>query len=60
MKFEYFPLGKVFNIGLEKEDKKGGLLKRLQNIEPKNEEQLETTKDQGKNGWMQLKLINWR
>ena len=28
-KFEYSPLGKVFNKRLEKEDKKKGLLKRL-------------------------------
>ena len=33
-KFEYSPLGKIFNKGLEKEeDKKEGLLKRLKNIE---------------------------
>ena len=38
-KFEYFPLGNVFNKGLDKEDKKEGLLKRLKNIE-------DTTKDQ--------------
>ena len=38
-KFEYSPLGKVFNKGLEKENKKG-LLKRLKNIEDKNKEQL--------------------
>ena len=31
-KFEYSPLGKVFDKGLE-EDKKEGLLKRLKNIE---------------------------
>ena len=47
-KFEYSLLGKVFNKGLEKEDKKEGLLKRLKNIEGRNGEQLETTKDQGK------------
>ena len=56
-KFEYSPLGKVFNKGLEKEDKKEVLFKRLKNIEGKNEEQLETIKDQGKNNWMQLKII---
>ena len=39
-KFEYSPLGKVFNKSLDKEDKKEGLLKRLKNIEGKNEEQL--------------------
>ena len=36
-KFEYSPLGKVFNNGLEKEDKKEELLKRLKNIEDKKE-----------------------
>ena len=51
-KFEYSPLGKVFNKGLEK-DKKEGLLKQLKSIEGKNEEQLETIKDQEKNNWMQ-------
>ena len=30
-KFENSPLGKVVNKGLEKEDKKDGLLKRLKN-----------------------------
>ena len=40
-KFEYSPLGKTFNKGLDKdEDKKEGLLKRLKNIEDKNEEPL--------------------
>ena len=34
-KFEYSPLGRVFNKGLEKDDKKEGLLKRLKNIEDK-------------------------
>ena len=46
-KFEYSPLGKLFTKGLEKEeDKKEGLLKRLKNIEGKNEEQLKVLKDQ--------------
>ena len=40
-KFGYSPLGKVFNIGLDQNDKKEGLLKRLKNIEGKNEQQLE-------------------
>ena len=35
-KFEHSLLGKVFNRGLEKEDKKEGLLKRLKNIEGNN------------------------
>ena len=39
-KFEYSPLGKVSNKGLEKEDKKEGLLKSLKNIEDKKEKQL--------------------
>ena len=41
-KFEYFPLGKVFNKGLSKEDKKEGLLKKLKNTEEKNEQLLKT------------------
>ena len=44
-KFEYSPLGKVFNKGLDKEDKKEGLLKRLKNIEVKNEQQLRKLSD---------------
>ena len=39
-KFEYSPLGKVFNKGLSEKDKKEGLLKRLENIKDKNEELL--------------------
>ena len=31
-KFEYFPLGKVFNKGLNESDEKEGLLKRLKKI----------------------------
>ena len=37
-KFEYSPLGKIFNKGLSKDDKKERLLKRLENIKDKNEE----------------------
>ena len=40
-KFEYSPLGKIFNKGLSEEDKKEGLLKRLKNIEDKNKKPLE-------------------
>ena len=32
-KFEYSPLGKTFNKGLDKDDQKEGLFKRLKNIE---------------------------
>ena len=39
-KFEYSPLGKIFNKGLDKDDQKEGLFKRLKNIEDKNKEQL--------------------
>ena len=31
-KFEYSPLGKIFNKGLSEDDKKEGLFKRLENI----------------------------
>ena len=31
-KFQYSPLGKIFNKGLKEEDKKEGLLKRLKDI----------------------------
>ena len=41
-KFEYSPLGKIFNKGLKKEDKKEGILKRLENIKDKNDELLNT------------------
>ena len=37
-KFEYFPLDKFLNKELKEEDKKEGFLKRLKNIEDKNEE----------------------
>ena len=35
-KFQYSPSSRVFNKGLDKEDKKDGLLKRLENIKDKN------------------------
>ena len=47
-KFEYSPLGKVFNKGLDESDKKEGLLKRLKNIAGKNKQQLDAIKDQAK------------
>ena len=53
-KFEYYPLSKVFNKVLEKEDKKEGLSKRLKNIEDKDEEQLKAIQDQGEN---QLQML---
>ena len=45
-KSEYSPFGKLFNKGLEEEDKKEGVLKRLKNIEGKNKEQLKAIEDQ--------------
>ena len=41
-KFEYSPLGKIFNKGLSEDDKKEGILKRLENIKDKNEKILNT------------------
>ena len=35
-KFEYSPLGKIFNKGLSEDDKKEGVLQRLKNIEDTN------------------------
>ena len=46
-KFEYSPLGKVFNKGLNESYKKEGLLKRLKNIEGKNIDQLDEIEYQG-------------
>ena len=46
VKFDYSPLGKIFNKGLDKDDKKVGLLKRLKNIENKSEKQLEDIENQ--------------
>ena len=37
-KFEYSPVGKIFNMGIKMIKK--GLFKRLKNIEDKNEDQL--------------------
>ena len=55
VKFEYSPLGKIFNKGLSEDDQKEGLFKRLKNIETKNEVQLQAIKDQGEK---QLKEFN--
>ena len=44
-KFEYSPLGKVFTDGLDKSDKKEGLLKRLKNIEDKSNNKLLSIKN---------------
>ena len=57
-KFEYSPLGKIFNKGLSEDDKKEGLSRRLKNIEGKNEVQLQATKDQGEKQLKELKNID--
>ena len=55
-KFEYSSLGKVFIDGLDKSDRKEGLLKKLKNIEDKSNNQLLALRDinrpaiRGRNG----------
>ena len=56
-KFEYSPLGKIFNKGLSEDEKKEGLFKRLENIKDKNVEQLQAIKDQGERQLKELKNI---
>ena len=43
-RFEYSPFGKIFNKGPKEEGDKKGLLKRLKNIEDKNEVWLKAIK----------------
>ena len=57
-KFEYSPLGEIFNKGLSEEDRKEGLFKRIKNIEGKSEEQLNAIEDQGKKQLEEIKNIN--
>ena len=61
-RFEYSPLGKIFNNRLTEEDKKEGLLKRLRIIEVKNEEQLKAIEDQRKKQLDAIKNIetDWK
>ena len=56
-KFEFSPLGKIFNRGLTKDDKKEGLFKRLENIRETNLTQLQAIKDQGEKQLKELKNI---
>ena len=56
-KFEYSPLGKIFNKGLIENDKKEGIFKKLKNIENKNKEQLKAIEDRGKKQLQELKNI---
>ena len=55
-KFEYSPLGQVFNKELEKDEKQVGLLKRLKNIEDKIDKQLNENKD----SQLGIKFISYR
>ena len=50
-------MGKNFKKELSEDDKKG-LLKRLENIKDKNEEQFQAIKDQGKKQLKELKNID--
>ena len=47
-KFEYSSLGKAFNTRLDESDKKEGVLRRLENTEGKNKDQLDAIKEHGK------------
>ena len=57
-KFEYSPLGKIFNKGLSEDDKKEGLFKRLENIKDTSLTQLQAIKDQGEKQLKELKNID--
>ena len=54
-RFEYSPLGQVFNKGLNSGAKQVGLLKRLKNIEDKTDKQLNENKD----NQLDIKSINY-
>ena len=57
-KFQYSPLGKSFNKGLNKDDKKEGLFKTLENIKGTNLTQLQAIKDQGEKQLKKLKNVD--
>ena len=48
-RFEYSPLGNVFTKGLDKNNQKEGILKRLKNLKSKTEEQLKIVKNKSEN-----------
>ena len=57
-KFEYSPLGKIFNMRMNKDDRKEGLFKRLKNIEDKNKEQLKLLSNANKtSSYKKMKVI---
>ena len=57
-KFEYSPLGKIFNKGLNKDDQKERLFKRWKNIKDTNLTQLEAIEDEGEQQLREVKNIN--
>ena len=57
-KFEYSPLGEIFNKRLGKDDKKEGLFKRLENIKDTNLTQLQAIKNRGEQQLRELKNIS--
>ena len=60
-KFQYCPLGKIFNKGLDKDDQKEGLFNRLKNIEDESENQSKKQLDAIKNNEHKFKTAknNW-
>ena len=50
-------MDKIFNKGLDKDDKKEGLFKRLKNIKDTNLTQLQAIRDQGEKQLKELKNI---
>ena len=56
--FEHSLFGNMFNKGLDKDDQKEAMFKRLENINDKNEEQLQAIKDQGEKQLKELKNID--
>ena len=56
-KYEYSPLGQVFNRGLEKDETQEGLLKRLKNFEDKTDNQLDLIKNQGSRQLQTIKVL---
>ena len=61
-KFEYSPLGQLFNKGLNSSEKQEGLLKRLKNIDDKTDDQLKAIEGQKDNqpSWLNQLVIQLR
>ena len=57
-RFEYSPLGKFFNKGLDKDDQKEGVLRGVKNIRNKNERQLKAIENQRKKQLNSIKKDN--